>query len=473
MATIEGVAASDEMRERDAGTLVRAMRTTFDSGLTRPEGWRRSQLAQLRRLLVEGEAELAYALRVDLGKSAAESYTTEIGFVLAEIAHLEKHLSSWMRPSSVKLPLKLRPGRASVVPEPLGVALVIAPWNYPVHLLLAPLAAALGAGNCVVAKPSEVTPHVSAALARLVPRYLDERAVALVEGGVDETTALLEQRWDHVFYTGNGRVGRVVMAAAARHLTPVTLELGGRSPAIVDRSADVRVAARRIAWGKFVNAGQTCVAPDHVLVHRDVESELLDELAAAVRSFYGDDPSTSPDYARIVSARHWDRLRSLLDAGGFESIVCGGEADASARYLAPTVLAGVSPDAAVMAEEIFGPILPVLAVDDTEAAIDIVRAGDKPLALYVFAGRDAIIERVLEATSSGGACVNATLLHLAVPELPFGGVGESGTGAYHGRRGFDTFSHHRSVLSRPTRPDPSVLYPPYTRLKERLLRRFM
>ncbi len=456
----------------DAEELVRRLRSTFESGLTRAASWRRSQLAQMRRLLVESESELLDALRADLGKSATEAYTTEAGFVLGEIAHAERHLASWMRPEKVSLPLKLRPGRASIVSEPLGVTLVIAPWNYPVHLLLAPMVAALAAGNCVVGKPSEVTPHVSAALARLVPRYLDSRAVAIVEGGVEETTALLDQRWDHVFYTGNGRVGRVVMAAAARHLTPVTLELGGKSPAIVDRSADVRVAARRIAWGKFVNAGQTCVAPDHVLVHRDVESRLLDELVRAVRDFYGDDPSSSADYGRVVDDRHWRRLRALLDAGGYSSVVCGGDGDEATRYLAPTILAGVDRDAAVMGEEIFGPILPVLAVDDVEDAIGVVRSGDKPLALYVF-GDDAVAERVLESTSSGGACVNATLLHLAVPDLPFGGVGESGSGAYHGRTGFDTFSHRKSVLQRRTRPDPSVMYPPYTRLKDRLLRRFM
>lgn len=472
MALTETSARSPETPERDAAAVAAGLRATFDTGLTRPEQWRRAQLSQLRRLLVEGEPELLDALRADLGKSAAEAYTTEIGFVLGEIRHAERNLSAWMRPAPVSLPVKFRPGRASVVPEPLGVALVIAPWNYPVHLLLAPMVAALAAGNCVVGTPSEVTPHVSAALARLVPRYLDERAVAVVEGGVAETTALLEQRWDHVFYTGNGRVGRIVMAAAARHLTPVTLELGGRSPAIVDRTADVRVAARRIAWGKFVNAGQTCVAPDHVLVHRDVEARLLDELRDAVLAFYGDDPSGSPDYGRIVSDAHWQRLRRLLDGGGYASVVCGGDGDGSTRYLAPTVLAGVERDAPVMREEIFGPILPVHAVDDTEAAIEIVRAGDKPLALYVF-GNDAAGARVLEATSSGGACVNATLLHLAVPELPFGGVGESGTGAYHGRRGFDTFSHRRSVLSRPTRPDPSLMYPPSTRWKERVLRRLM
>ncbi len=456
----------------DTEELVRRLRSTFESGLTRAESWRQSQLAQLRRLLVESESELLDALRADLGKSATEAYTTEAGFVLGEIAHAERHLASWMRPEKVSLPLKLRPGRASIVSEPLGVTLVIAPWNYPVHLLLAPMVAALAAGNCVVGKPSEVTPHVSAALARLVPRYLDSRAVAIVEGGVEETTALLDQRWDHVFYTGNGRVGRVVMAAAARHLTPVTLELGGKSPAIVDRSADVRVAARRIAWGKFVNAGQTCVAPDHVLVHQDVESRLLDELVRAVRDFYGDDPSSSADYGRVVDDRHWRRLRALLDAGGYSSVVCGGDGDEATRYLAPTILAGVDRDAAVMGEEIFGPILPVLAVDDVEDAIGVVRSGDKPLALYVF-GDDAVAERVLESTSSGGACVNATLLHLAVPDLPFGGVGESGSGAYHGRTGFDTFSHRKSVLQRRTRPDPSVMYPPYTRLKDRLLRRFM
>jgi aldehyde dehydrogenase (NAD+) len=366
-----------------------------------------------------------------------------------------------------------QPGKATIVPEPLGVALVIAPWNYPVQLLLLPMAAAVAAGNAVVGKPSELTPATSAALARLVPRYLDERAVAVVEGGVPETTGLLEQRWDHIFYTGNGRVGRVVMAAAAKHLTPVTLELGGKSPVIVDRDANLRVAARRIAWGKFLNAGQTCVAPDYALVHEAVAEPLLDEVRGALRRFYGSDPRQSPDYGRIVNASHFRRLTGLIDAGGFDRLVVGGERDEAARYIAPTVLSGVAPDAAVMGEEIFGPILAVRTVPDVDAAMDEINAGDKPLALYAFTGSKRTAERIVAGTSSGGVCVNGTVLHLGVPGLPFGGVGESGMGAYHGRTGFDTFSHRKAVLTRSVHPDLPVAYPPYRGWKEKVMRRFL
>lgn len=468
-----GVAGAGQPTAADAAEIIDGLRATLRGGLTRPAAWRRSQLAQLRRLLIEGEADLLEALRIDLGKSSAEAYATDIGFTLGEIRHMEAHLDKWMAARRVPLGLKLRPGAARIVPEPLGVVLVIAPWNLPVQLLLVPIATALAAGNAVVGKPSEVTPHVSAVLARLIPRYLDTRAVAIVEGGVDETTALLEQRFDHIFYTGNGQVGRIIMAAAARHLTPVTLELGGKSPVIVDRTANLDVAARRIVWAKLANAGQACIAPDYVLVHRDVQDELVGRLTAAVRDFYGDDPKASRDFSRIVNARHWRRLKGLLDAGGYASVACGGDGDEASYYLAPTILTGVRPDAAVMAEEIFGPILPVLTVDDVEAAIAHVNAGEKPLALYVFAEDLAVVDHILAATSSGGACVNGTILQVTVSDLPFGGVGASGMGAYHGKSGFDTFSHLRSVLVRSTRFDPPVMYPPITRLKAHLMRRFM
>lgn len=460
-------------RAVDYGPLVADLRATFRLGLTRPLEWRLAQLRQVERLLREGEGELLDALRADLGKPPAEAWATDIGFVAAEVRHMRRHLRRWLAPERAAVPLKLRPGRARILREPLGVVLVIAPWNHPVHLLLLPMAAALAAGNCVVGKPSEVTPTVSAALARLIPRYLDERAVAVVEGGAAETTALLEERFDHIFYTGNGRVGRIVTAAAARHLTPVTLELGGKSPAIVHRSADLASAARRIAWGKFVNAGQTCVAPDYVLVEEPVADRLVDELVGAIRRFYGDDPRTSPDYGRIVSDAHVARLRRLLDAGGYEEVVCGGTVDEAERYVAPTVLRGVSPEAAVMGEEIFGPILPVLTVRDLDEAVAFVNGREKPLALYVFATDEAAAERVVEHTSSGGVCVNATMLHLSVPSLPFGGVGESGTGAYHGRHNVECFSHRRAVFERPPRPDPAAAYPPYRRWKEAVLRRFL
>ncbi len=456
-----------------AAEIVDGLRATFRSGLTRPAAWRRSQLAQLRRMIVENEPELLETVCADLGKSSAEAYAADVGFTLGQIRHMEANLDRWMAPRRVSLGLKFRPGSARVVPEPLGVVLVIAPWNLPVQLLLVPMATALAAGNAVVGKPSEVTPHVSAALARLIPSYLDEQVVAVVEGGVEETTALLEQRFDHIFYTGNGQVGRIVMAAAARHLTPVTLELGGKSPVIVDREANLDVAARRIAWGKFTNAGQACIAPDYVLVHRDVEDKLIERMTEVVREFFGPDPKASNDFSRIVNTRHWRRLMDLLDAGGYQSVACGGDGDETTCYVAPTILTGVEPDAAVMAEEIFGPILPVLAVDDIEEAIERVNAGEKPLALYVFSEDHAVVDRVLGATSSGGACVNGTILQVAVSDLPFGGVGASGMGVYHGRWGFDTFSHRRAVLTRSTRFDPPMMYPPMGRLKESLMRRFM
>jgi aldehyde dehydrogenase (NAD+) len=456
----------------DASGLVARLRATYRAGVTRPLAWRRGQLEAMRALLTEREEELLTALRADLGKPAIEGWMTELHHVAYEIGAILRHLDAWVRPERVAVRPVLRPARAQIIPEPLGAVLVIAPWNYPVHLLLLPMAYALAAGNTVAGKPSEVSSATSAALARLVPEYLDRDAVAIVEGDAAVVTGLLEQRWDHVFYTGNGTVGRVVMQAAARHLTPVTLELGGKSPAIVDRSANLGVAARRIAWGKFLNAGQTCVAPDYVLVDRAVESPFVDALVDAVRDFYGDNPKRSPDYPRIVNERHWDRLMRLLAESGPARVVIGGEGDRNERYLAPTVLQGVSFGDPVMAEEIFGPILPVLAVEGTSDAIAAINDHDKPLALYVFAEDRTVIDRVTAETSSGGVGANLTLMQLAVPGLPFGGVGESGMGAYHGRAGFDTFSHRKAFFRRPARPDPAIMYPPYTRLKQRLIRWF-
>jgi aldehyde dehydrogenase (NAD+) len=331
------------------------------------------------------------------------------------------------------------------------------------------LVGALAAGNAAVLKPSEVAAHTSHALARLVPRFLDPDAVAVVEGGVPETTALLDERWDHIFYTGNGRVGRLVMAAAAKHLTPVTLELGGKSPCLVDDDVDLELTARRIAWGKFLNCGQTCVAPDYVLVHRAREQELVDGIAASVRTFYGEDPQKSPDLARIVNEQHVDRLAKLLESG---TAAIGGQVDRADRYVAPTILRNVSPDSPVMQEEIFGPILPVLPVADMEEAIAFVNARPKPLALYVFTNRKTVEDAVIARTSAGGVTVNAAIWHLGNPNLPFGGVGESGMGAYHGKHGFDAMSHWKPVLRKSWRMDPSIGYPPYTKWKKALIKRF-
>ena len=451
--------------------LVQQVRDGFTDGLLRTRERRETQLRALRRFLVDNEDELVDALRSDLGKPPIEAYTTEIGFTIGEIDHTLDHLEEWMAPQKVKVPLTLRPGSARIEPQPLGTALVIAPWNYPLQLVLAPLVAAVSAGNTVVLKPSEVAPATAALLHQRLRDFVDPRIVAVVTGGVDETTALLEERFDHVFYTGNGNVGRVVMRAAAEHLTPVTLELGGKSPAIVTAPTDVTVAARRIAWGKFVNAGQTCVAPDYVLVDRQLEDDFIAALGTAIVSSYGSDPAASPDYARIVNERHHDRLTALLDGDGYEAVAHGGQHDRSRRYIAPTVLRGVTPGATVMQEEIFGPILPVLAVDGPDAAIEFVNAREKPLALYAFTDDEGVQQRIVDRTSAGGITINHTLLHLAVNDLPFGGVGPSGMGAYHGKAGFDVFTHHKPVLTKRLKPDPALMYPPYGRWKQRVLRR--
>ena len=446
---------------------------TFATGRTRDAAWRTAQLRALRRMLAEQEEALLEALRTDLGKPAIEAFLTEIAFVRAEVDVTLKHLRRWMRPERVGIPVKQQPGRARIHRDPLGVVLIIGPWNYPVQLLLAPLVGAIAAGNCAVLKPSEVSPTVSATLARIVPQYLDRDAVRVVEGAVAETTALLDERWDHVFYTGNGTIGRVVMGAAAKHLTPVTLELGGKSPTYVDASANLAVAARRIAWGKFLNSGQTCIAPDYVLVDRSVEAAFVEHLRAAVHGFFGDDPSASPDFGRIVNGRHFARIRALVDGEGAGTPAFGGRHDEGARYIEPCALVGVDPSARIMQEEIFGPVLPILGVDGVDEAIRFINDRDKPLALYIFAERGAVVDRILAETSSGGVCVNATLYHLVPPTLPFGGVGESGQGAYHGRSTFETFSHRKSVLRKPTRLDPPIAYPPYTEQKQKLIRRFL
>ncbi|HQV57293.1 MAG TPA: aldehyde dehydrogenase family protein [Ilumatobacteraceae bacterium] len=445
---------------------IAAARAAFATGDTRSAEWRRSTLTRLRGLIVEREAQLLDALAEDVGKPRPEAWLSEIGFTLADIDHTLANLANWMAPERVATPLMFKPGVSTIHSQPLGVVAVIAPWNYPLQLAIVPMVAAIAAGNAVIVKPSEVTPASSAAVAALIAG-LNDPAIGCVQGAIPETTELLAERFDHILYTGNGKVARIVMAAAAKHLTPVTLELGGKSPAIVSRNAKIDTAARRLAWGKFLNAGQTCIAPDYVLVEEQVHDQLVDALAKQIGEFYGSDPKASPDYARIVDDRHFARLTALLDNG---TVAIGGQADAGSRYIAPTVLTDVSVDDPVMAEEIFGPILPIIKVRSLDAAVQIVNAGDKPLALYTFSENDADNRHVLDATSSGGACVNGTLMHISNPNLPFGGVGESGMGAYHGKAGFDTFSHHRSVFERSTRIDPPMTYPPYTDKNEKLIR---
>jgi aldehyde dehydrogenase (NAD+) len=433
----------------DVHALVAQLRSTFRTGRTKPLAWRRQQLTALRALFTENREAIADALFADLHKPRPEAYAAEVEFPIREIDHTLAHLEEWLAPTALAAEaLSGLPEGATAGThyEPLGTVLVIAPWNYPVQLSLVPVAGALASGNTVVLKPSELAPATSALMARLVPQYLDPEAVAVVEGAVPETTALLAERFDHIFYTGNGTVGRIVMRAAAEHLTPVTLELGGKSPVFVDRDADLAVVAARLAAAKFANAGQTCVAPDYVLTDPATARALEAALAEAVEKLFGKDPRTSDAYGRIVNERHFDRIAGLLESG---TVAIGGRTDRDERYVAPTVLTGVKADDAVMQEEIFGPVLPVVEVTDLDEAIAFINDRDKPLALYGFTENETTRRRLAAETSSGGLGFGLPMAHLRVPELPFGGVGESGLGSYHGPHSIATFSHRRARLDVP------------------------
>lgn len=456
--------------ETDIAATCQTLRSSFDAGITRSYEWRAQQLRQLLRMVEESESEMVDALKQDLSKPYFEAWSAEPQFLKAELQLTLKKLKSWMKPKRVAASMAVHPARARIVPEPLGVALIIGAWNYPIQLSLAPLIGAIAAGNCAVVKPSELAPASSALQKRLIDKYMDRDCIRVIEGGVQETSALLEQRWDHIFYTGGGAVGRIVMAAASKHLAPVTLELGGKSPCIVDHDVDLDTAARRIVWGRFFNAGQTCVAPDYVLVHESLEQPLLERLKAVITEFYGEDPQRSPDYARIINTRHFERLSKLLTSG---EVVTGGQTDAAQRYIAPTVLRGITGDEPVMADEIFGPILPVLKVANVDEAIRFVNQRPKPLALYIFTKDKTTSDRVVERTSSGGVCINDVISHMLPPDLPFGGVGASGMGSYHGKGSFNCFSHLKSVLDKPTFLDPPLRYPPYTEDKVKWVKRLL
>ncbi|ADV66661.1 aldehyde dehydrogenase family protein [Deinococcus maricopensis] len=451
--------------------LYDAQRTYAPTIAARTARERAATLARLGHAVDQHRARLAQALHLDLGKSRAEAEITELHPLRGEIQFARRHVARWMHPRRVGTPPALGLARSEVRATPRGVTLILSPWNYPVNLTLVPLASAIAAGNPVILKPSEKAPHTARALRALIEDTFDPREVALVEGEADVATALLDLPFDHVFFTGSTRVGRLVMEAASRHLAAVTLELGGKSPAIVDESADIERAAERIAWGKFLNAGQTCVAPDYVLVHERVRDELLLALTVLIERRFGGRvwQRVGPDYGRMVDACSVDRLEALtlgsVRAGA--RVVAGGTFDAARRFISPTLVVDVTPDMPLMREELFGPVLPILTYRTLAEATALVRAGDAPLALYVFAG-DAAAEQVLRDTTSGGAVVNGTVAHLANPHLPFGGVGASGQGRYHGEFGFRAFSHERAVLREPPLSPVRLLYPPYGRLGPRL-----
>jgi aldehyde dehydrogenase (NAD+) len=447
----------------DFGALVARHRRYFLSGSTRPVQWREAQLQALQALMTERNNDFFDALWKDLRRNRIDADTVDVRYVADEAAYARRHLRRWMDPRRVSTPLIMAPGRTEVRFDPLGVALIIGSWNYPIVLALAPLVAAIAGGNAAVIKPSEVAPACADALARLVPQYLDPAAFSVVLGGVTETTALLEQEWDHILFTGSPPTGKIVMAAAARHLTPVVLELGGKNPTIVHSSAKVRVAARRIAQGRWVNAGQTCTAADHVLVFKDVAREFLKHLKEAVVGFYGVDPQRSPDYGRIVNVRHFDRVVRLFGSG---DVYHGGQHDRDDLFIAPTILVNVGHDTPIMQEEVFGPILPVLEVDSVDEVIQFVNARPAPIGLYVFAEDTSVSARILDATRSGDAAVNECTVQPLIKELPFGGVGNSGMGKYHGELGFRAYTNARGVLYHSTKFDPALRYPPYGKHKK-------
>jgi aldehyde dehydrogenase (NAD+) len=442
-------------------TPIAAMRQPVSDGATRPRIWRLEQLDRLERAIAERRDAVLSALASDLGKPPVEAYF-ELVAVQQEIQLVRSRLRRWMAPRAVGLPVFLQPGRAEVIREPLGCVLVIGPWNYPFLLSLQPLVSALAAGNSVVLKPSEHAPATSALIAELISAAFPTTTVQVVQGDGPVAQALLQERFDHIFFTGGERVGRLVMEAAARHLTPVTLELGGKSPAVVLRDADLEVSARRLVWGKCLNAGQTCIAPDYLLVDEAVETPLIERLGERISQCFGDDPLASDDLGCLVNQAQFERLHALLEgARSRGQVLFGGQSDASRRRITPTLIQVDSLDDPLMHEELFGPLLPVLRVNDLKEAIERINQRPKPLALYLFSKQRDAQQQILERTSSGGVCFNDVVMHVSVPDLPFGGVGNSGMGSYHGEAGFRTFSHERSVLRRPFRLDVPFRYPPY------------
>ncbi len=431
-------------------------RKFFATGKTQDIEFRIQQLTKLKTAIKEREADIIKALYGDLKKPELEGYL-ELA-VLQDITQTLKHIKRWMKPQKVGIPLIQFPASAYIKPEPLGVVLIIGPWNYPFSLIVSPLIGAIAAGNCVMVKPSEISPHTSDILCEIIKDTFSPEYIAAVPGGIETGQALLAQKFDHIFFTGGTKIGKIVMEAAAKNLTPITLELGGKSPCIVDDDINLKETAKRITWGKFLNAGQTCIAPDYLLVNRNVKSELINQMQNCLQEFYGDNPANSPDFARIVNQKQWDKLASLLTVG---KIITGGSTNREDLYIAPTLITDISLDSPVMKEEIFGPILPILEYESLEEAIAIVNRFPKPLALYLFSRDKNKQEQVLNNTSSGGVCLNDTIMHVGLPQLPFGGVGESGIGNYHGKFSFDTFSHQKSILKKTFWFDFNWRYAPY------------
>ena len=452
--------------------LYTSQKRFFESGATRTYAFRKKQLLHLKQAVTRYADRITEALHQDLRKAPAETYATEIGFTQEEINYALAHLKEWMKPERVSTPLVAQPSMSRIYHDPLGLTLLIAPWNYPFQLLISPLVGAIAGGNCAILKPSEETPHTAAITEALISEFFPSEYIALVQGPGHVVVPELMNRFafDHVFFTGSVAVGKIIMQAAARHLTPVTLELGGKSPCIVDETADLEKAVRRIAWGKFINAGQTCVAPDYVLVHHSLKQDFIRLMAGAIKQFYGPDPAASPDYPRMLNRKRFEAVARHLQSG---KVVLGGQTNAKELYIAPTLLDEVTPDDPVMQEEIFGPVLPLLTFDKLSEVPVIIARHPYPLALYLFSSSKKNQAYILNTVRFGGGCINDTLMHLSNPAIPFGGIGTSGFGAYHGKYSFNTFTHAKGVLKTTTLVDIPLRYPPYTEKKEKYIRKFL
>ena len=458
------------MTQAEIKQLIQKQRTFFHSGATLDVEYRMHALQKLKACILKYENEINIAIRADLGKCAFESYMCETGLVLSELTYMLKHTRKFAKERTVRTPLAQFHSRSYQKPSPYGVTLIMSPWNYPFMLTMEPLIDALAAGNTAILKPSAYSAHTTALIVRLIKECFDEKYVAVVTGGREENTCLLQEHFDYIFFTGSQSVGKEVMRQASSHLTPVTLELGGKSPCIVHKTADIKLAAKRIVFGKFLNCGQTCVAPDYIYCDRAVKGKLIKELKKQIQKQYGKQPLNQKNYGKIINVKHFDRLLDLMDP---EKVVCGGNSNRITLQIEPTVMDNVTFADAVMQEEIFGPLLPVLTYDSIDEAVNNIRALSHPLALYIFAEDKYVAKNVIARIGFGGGCINDTLIHLATSEMPFGGFGESGMGGYHGKTGFDTFTHYKSIVDKKTWLDLPMRYQPYKKINNKLLHMFL
>lgn len=461
-----------ELKLEDVTKILLEHKEFFNTHKTLDMNFRINSLRKLKNVIQKYTNEISNSLKLDLNKCEFEAYTTEIGYVLSSLTKAIKNINKWAKVKKVNTPLFLFPAKEYIISEPYGTVLIIGPYNYPFQLVIEPLIGAIAAGNCAVIKPSELTPNVSKIIKKIIDETFDENYIRCIEGGIDTNTALTSSSFDYIFFTGSPRVAKIIMKAASENLTPVTLELGGKSPVIVDETANISVSAHRIIWGKTINAGQTCIAPDHVFVHENVKENLITEMIHSIKEFYGENPEESNDFSRIINEKHFDRITSIIKKDS-HGIRYGGRSNKENLYIEPTLIDISFPESASMDEEIFGPVLPIISYSNLDDVVSSINKRPKPLALYIFSEDTSIQNKLISEISSGGVCINDTLIHYVNPNLPFGGVGNSGMGAYHGKYSFDTFSHKKSISRKGTKINITMLFPPYSQKKLNLIRKFL